>query len=81
MKPIPFVDLGGPQGIPEDDRIQMIGQRAMLGDIVGFFVESDGEKGDRYIAKLKSKFPQLVVVFRGQFTEGTELIKVQIPAG
>ena len=51
-----YVDL---HSLPEDERIQVIGDAIMrlpAGQIVGITVD-DAEKGKRYAAKLKAKFP------------------------
>lgn len=41
--------------LPEDERIRLIGQRAELGERVGFFVDDDA-KADRYVNKLITRF-------------------------
>jgi hypothetical protein len=76
--PVPFVDL---HDVQEDKRIDLIGHRAVdHKEIVGFMVDREGEdrsKGDRYIAKLKAKFPALTVMWRGDGpVENVETIKV-----
>jgi hypothetical protein len=54
----PFADL---HKLPEDERIDLIGHYTMHETkTIGFVVEDD-EKADRYIAKLKAKFPGIVV--------------------
>lgn len=76
----PYADL---HDLPEDKRIDMIGHRVVdHHEVVGFFVDRNGEdrsKGDRYIAKLKKKFPQISVIARldGPI-DGAELIKVGV---
>lgn len=80
MKPIPFADL---HNLEEDKRIDLIGHRAAdHKKIVGFMVDRDGEdrsKGDRYIAKLKEKFPMLTVMWRGDGpVDAVETIKVGV---
>ena len=55
-----FADLAD---LPEDQRIRIIGNTAMAGERVGFFVD-DEAKADRYIAKLTMLFPRVVVVER-----------------
>ena len=61
----PFLDL---HKLPEDERIKMIGHRAVdHKEKVAFMVDvEDGShaKGDRYIDKLLHQFPQLWVVSR-----------------
>ena len=55
--------------LPEDKRIDIIAHRAIdHKEVVGFVVERVGEdrsKGDRYIAKLKKKYPMVSVMWRG----------------
>jgi hypothetical protein len=74
MKP-PFADLGD---LDEDKRIDIIGNAVCKsGGVVGFVTDAEPGKPERYIAKLKAKFPEIVVV--GQFyapTTKTMLIKV-----
>lgn len=69
------MDLGGPGGLPEDQRITVIGNRAMLGEKVGVLVDGEQHepgKVDRYIKKVTDKFPGVEVTFRGPyFKDGT----------
>lgn len=88
-KKVPYLDL---YGLREDDRITMIAQKAQEtpGALVGCIVEyledgpkaMPGEKGDRYIRKMKLRFPNIEVEFRGHLTgnktTGTELIRFRI---
>jgi hypothetical protein len=70
----PFIDL---HKIDEDQRIDMIGHQAIdHGRVVGFIVELEDAKGDRYIAKLKQKFPAIKIIDRSKMTMSTELIRV-----
>jgi len=73
-----FVDIGGPDGLPEDARITMIGNQAMLGKKVGVLLDpysinfagnevEDPEKIDRYITRVLEKYPKLEVTFRGPY--------------
>lgn len=82
MKPIPFVDIGGPSGLPEDERIRLIGEKAMLGGVVAFITDADPGKADRYVSKLLKLFPQLRVVdrFDGP-TPGAVTVKVSLGQG
>lgn len=48
----------------EDERIRQIGEQAMR-KIVAFITDSDAGKADRYISKLKERFPGIRVVGRG----------------
>ncbi len=69
-----FKDLGD---LEENQRIDIIGKTAMEGKIIGFVVEADGEKADRYISKLLAKFPGLKVYERfGGPVPDTETVKV-----
>lgn len=88
---IPFIDLGdagsrdplgkppGP-GLPEDDRITLIGNTCLQnpGKLIGVIVENETgphcqdptrrqTKADRYITKLHTKFPKLTIV--GKFVD------------
>ena len=80
-----FADL---ESLPEDDRIDVIGNTTMTcGNpfatepfIVGFIVESE-EKADRYIEKLKKKFPEIVIIGKGAGpVKGTVAVRVGPPA-
>ena len=69
----PYLDL---HAIEEDKRIDLIGHRVVVHkDRVGFFVDDDA-KADRYVAKLKAKFPSISVVERGPGPGGTVFVKV-----
>ena len=62
MKPKAYVDC---QALDEDTRIQLIGATVMGGrNVVGVVVETQ-EKADRYVAKLKEKFPAIIVKDKG----------------
>lgn len=61
MKFPPYLDL---YSLSEDERIGMIGHRAIdHRETVAFIVENDF-KADRYIRKLKANFPTIEVVER-----------------
>lgn len=47
--------------LDEDERISVIGKRAIAGERVAFMVDDDGEKADRYCRKLREKFPRIVL--------------------
>ncbi len=70
-----YVDLNT---LEEDRRIDMIGHRVMVhNESVAFVVEKEAGKADRYIAKLKEKFPRLSVIARGDGPiPNTEYVKV-----
>lgn len=70
----PFLDA---YNLTEDQRIVAIGTAAAGGKDIAFIVEQDGEKADRYIKKLKEKYPDLEVTFRGNGPIlGVETVKV-----
>lgn len=56
-----YVDLGDEQ---EDARIEAIGRSAMQGGSIAFITDDEPGKADRYVAKLKAKFPQIIEVGR-----------------
>lgn len=58
-----FVDIADSE---EDERIQAIGKAAFgQKKTVAFVTDSDPGKADRYIAKLKEKFPGIRLIGRG----------------
>lgn len=76
-KPL-FRDVGN---LSEDERIQNIGEAAMAGHTVGCVTDSEPGKAERYIQKLKAKFPSVTIL--GQFAgpvKGSVLIKFGPPA-
>ena len=57
-----FLDLGDEQ---EDDRINAIGNAAMsTPGTVAFITDADPGKAERYIAKIKERFPFVRIVAR-----------------
>lgn len=62
-----YADLAG---LPEDDRIRIIGEYAMAGNQVAVPVDEEGsdgyEKADRYVSKLLTRFPLLEFVSKGK---------------
>lgn len=77
-----FQDVGGPNGLSEDERIKMIGNKALLGQKVAVLLEDDTlEKGkvDRYVRKLAERYPGVEITFRGPYTKvpGITLIRVE----
>jgi len=71
--------------VSEDERIDIIGNRCLLamGQEVKFAVDDDSNepgKADRYVAKLKARFPSLVEVRRKPFTQGTTIVVVKVPS-
>jgi hypothetical protein len=68
----------------ENERIDLIGNRCLLsmGREFKFLVDDDTEepgKADRYVAKLKQRFPSIVEVRRGPFTKGATIVVVKVP--
>lgn len=58
-----YKDLGDEE---EDERIRQIGEKTMNEKlIVGFVTDDDKGKADRYIEKLKKRFPGIRVINRG----------------
>lgn len=53
-----FLDL---HRLDEDRRIKMIGDAVMRTLKCAFVIDDDNEKIDRYLAKLKKRFPAVVV--------------------
>lgn len=45
--------------LPEDERIRIIGNAALAGNVCGIALENDDEKIRRYLAKLIERFPTL----------------------
>lgn len=73
---IPYVDLAD---FKEDSRIRLIAHRVKDHDeVVGFMVDNDGVKADRYIEKLKKIDPEITVVCRQKDypVKGVEFVKV-----
>ncbi len=66
-----IADLG------EDDRIVTIGNMAMTGKVVAFIVEDD-EKADRYLGKLRAKFPRVTEVERLANVPITGVVSVKV---
>ena len=66
---------------PEDDRIDTIGRTVMEQKLsVAFIVDSELGKADRYIEKLRKRFPGIVVIGRGDGpVTGTVYVKVGPP--
>ena len=71
----PFSDL---YKLKEDDRIDLIGHCAMHKLMTVGFVLEDDAKAERYIAKLKAKFPQIVIHEKGPL-KGLVMVKVGPP--
>lgn len=76
-QPPPLFDL---HAVPEDERIRLIGETAMTGKVVGFMVDEGDGKPERYLEKLKQKFPTITVYSRQPGpVEGVVFIKVGPP--
>ena len=55
--------------LPEDERIRLIGESAASGQIVGVMLEKDEpEKIERYVRKIKQRFPTVTLLDRTEFT-------------
>jgi hypothetical protein len=72
-----YADLGD---VDEDTRIRVIGEAVMRlspGGTVAFVTDADPGKADRYIKKLTSRFPEVVVLgrFKGP-VKGSVTVKV-----
>ncbi len=65
----------------EDDRIRFIGEAVMVTKKdTAFLVENEAGKADRYIAKLKLRFPGIRVIARGPGpVEGVVWVKMGAP--
>lgn len=66
---------------PEDERIRQIGEKTM-GEklIVGFITDDEKGKAERYISKLKARFPGIRVIHQGPGPVAeTVLVKVAPP--
>lgn len=76
MKKPRYADLAD---LPENKRIQIIGERAMKGEVIAFVVEDD-RKADRYLKKIANRFPKIVQLARvpGPI-EGAVTVKVGLP--
>lgn len=75
-----YIDVGGPDGLSEGDRITLIGNKAMMGLSVGVLVDGedfDPGKADRYIAKVLEKYPMLEVTFRGPYFKDGSVIAIK----
>lgn len=50
--------------LEEDKRIDLIGKACVNGGTIAFIVDSEPGKADRYVRKLKEKFPGIHVLGR-----------------
>ena len=66
---------------PEDERIRQIGDKVMRERLtVGVLTDSEPGKAERYIAKLKERYPGIRVVYQGPGpVADVTLIKVAPP--
>lgn len=61
MKKIPYLDIADAK---EDERIELIGKAVMQAKkIVAFFTDDEPDKPQRYVRKLKAKFPGIIHVW------------------
>lgn len=78
----PYVDVAD---LPEDKRIELIGKQITDGKTIGFFVDVEGADGmakaDRYIAKLLSWVPDLVVTHKALFSDVPNVVLVKVVKG
>lgn len=66
----------------EDSRIDIIGRTAMTGKIVAFVTDDEPGKVERYIEKLKNKFPDVKVIEQVKgLIAGTVSVRIGIPKG
>lgn len=72
-----FADL---HDLDEDKRISIIVASVASGKTVGFVVDSELGKADRYISKLTARLPGIIVerMDRGP-VKGTVAVKVRLP--
>jgi hypothetical protein len=75
---IPYKDLGDE---PEDERIRQIGEKVMGEKLtVGFIVDDEPGKPDRYATKLKERFPGIRVMHQSPgLVPKTVFVKVGPP--
>ena len=77
MAKTPFMDIAN---LTEDQRCHLIGHQAADGKVVGFVVE-DSDKADRYLAKIKAEFPQVIELERVPGpVPNTILVRVGLPS-
>ena len=63
--------------LPENERIRIIGEAAMAGNIIGVALEDDAQKIKRYIKKLTKRFPKVRHVSTDPgIVRGTVLVRV-----
>ncbi len=79
-KKIPYADLAGMQ-MGEDDRIRVIGTKVTKERvIVSVLVDDEPGKMERYIKKLKDRFPGIRIGAKGKGpTKGAQWFKVAPP--
>ncbi len=65
----------------EDDRIKLIGETALAGNIIGVAIDDDRVKIKRYIKKLKKRFPTVRhLATKPGIVPGTRLLQFGPPA-
>lgn len=79
MKFPPYKDIADE---PEDERIRQIGEKTMRDRlIVGFITDKEEGKAERYIKKLRERYPGIRVIHQGDGPVAeTILVKVAPPA-
>lgn len=75
---IPYKDLAD---LGEDERIRQIGEKAMVEKLdVGFVTDVEAGKAERYVAKLRERFPGIRLISIGPGPVcNTVLVKVGPP--
>lgn len=72
-----FADL---HGLEEDKRISIICSAVASGKVVGFVVDSEAGKADRYISKITAQLPGIIVEkLKLSPVKGTVAVKVRLP--
>lgn len=78
-----FLDVGGPTGLPEDDRIDLIVEylkKLGVGRTVAVLVDDEPGKADRYIKKIKEKYSRAEVKSQGYGpTPGCYTVIIWVP--
>ncbi len=66
--------------LPEAEQIRRIGEKALLGNTVGFLVKANGQ-GERYTREINRLFPDLEVSLIGPLTSDTTAYRAQLKRG
>jgi len=68
--------------LPEDERIRLIGECVMnTKQTIGFFVDHEEGKAERYVKKLQEQFPGIKVlgIHKQLITQSADFVKVGPP--